>query len=172
MHDHPDQPAPTGAPTAPPAHAPTPAPAPGAAPAVPPGMLRASDADRNTAIEQLGDALAEGALDTPEYNRRLEQAVTATTLGQLTTLTADLPVSRAALTKAENARKAAKAQADKREWRNEWGYWGGGALIMTAIWAINCVREHDLTFFWPVWPLGIWGAILLSYALWPDNKDS
>ncbi|MFC9974560.1 DUF1707 domain-containing protein [Spirillospora sp. NPDC127200] len=166
MHDHPDQPAPAASPTA------SPAPAPDAAPAVPPGMLRASDADRNTAIEQLGDALAEGALDTPEYNRRLEQAVTASTLGQLTALTADLPVSRAALAKAENARKAAKAEADKREWRNEWGYWGGGALIMTAIWAINSVREHDLTFFWPVWPLGIWGAILLSYALWPDNKDS
>ncbi|WP_281180178.1 DUF1707 SHOCT-like domain-containing protein [Actinomadura hibisca] len=138
----------------------------------PAGTLRASDADRNTTLEQLGDALAEGALDTPEYNRRLEQAVTATTVGQLTALTADLPVSRTALAKAEAARKAAQAQADKHEWRNEWGYWGGGALIMTVIWTINCVREHDLTFFWPVWPLGIWGAILLSYALWPDNKDS
>jgi hypothetical protein len=131
--------------------------------------LRASDNDRNATIERLGDALAEGALDTAEYNQRLEQAATATTLGQLHPLTADLPVSRAAHAKAAAARKAAKAQADKRQWRNEWGYWAGGALIMTTIWAVNAVREGEWPFYWPMVPLGIWAAILLSYAIWPER---
>ncbi|MFC5747564.1 DUF1707 SHOCT-like domain-containing protein [Actinomadura rugatobispora] len=133
--------------------------------------LRASDDDRNTTIERLGDALAEGALDTAEYNKRLEQAATATTQRQLQPLTADLPPSRTAHAKAAAARRTAKTQADKREWLNEWSYWTGGALIMTTIWAVNAVREGEWTFYWPMVPLGIWAAILLSYAIWPERDD-
>ncbi|GAA2440234.1 hypothetical protein GCM10010191_64800 [Actinomadura vinacea] len=133
--------------------------------------LRASDSDRNATVERLGDALAEGALDNAEYHHRLEQAVAATTLGRLQSLTADLPVSRAALARDAAARKAAKAEADKREWRKEWGYWTGGALIMTTIWAVNSVRENERDFYWPLVPLGIWAAILLSYAIWPGGDD-
>ncbi|MGK5555685.1 DUF1707 SHOCT-like domain-containing protein [Actinomadura kijaniata] len=133
--------------------------------------IRASDSDRNVVIERLGDALAEGALDTAEYNRRLEVAATAVTRGDLAPLTADLPESQAARRRAEAARRAARAEADKREWFNEWGYWGGGALIMTVIWGITCLREGDLRFYWPVWPLGIWAAILVSYALWPERAE-
>ncbi|WP_169814024.1 DUF1707 SHOCT-like domain-containing protein [Actinomadura kijaniata] len=137
-----------------------------------PLRIRASDSDRNVVIERLGDALAEGALDTVEYNRRLEAATTAVTQGDLAPLTADLPESQAARRRAEAARRAARAEADKREWFNEWGYWGGGALIMTVIWGIACLRDGELRFYWPVWPLGIWAAILVSYALWPErDKD-
>ncbi|GAA2592851.1 DUF1707 domain-containing protein [Actinomadura fulvescens] len=129
-----------------------------------PAALRASDADRNAVIERLGDALADGALDTAEYHRRLEAAATAVTVDRLEPLTADLPVSRA---RAE----AARQQADKREWLNEWGYWGAGALIMTVIWAVSSLKAGELTWYWPVAPLGIWAAVLVSYALWPDAKD-
>ncbi|GGU99084.1 hypothetical protein GCM10010182_14990 [Actinomadura cremea] len=98
--------------------------------------LRASDGDRDAAFERLGDALAEGALDTAEYDRRLERAAAATTLGRLRPLTADLPVSRAALAREAEARKAARAEAG-----------------------------------WPLVPLAIWAAVLVSYALWPSKDD-
>ncbi|MFF5259737.1 DUF1707 domain-containing protein [Actinomadura viridis] len=134
--------------------------------------LRASDSDRDATIERLGDALAEGALDTTEYNSRLERAATATTLAQLHPLTADLPPSPTALARQEAARKAAQDHADQRAWLNEWGYWAGGAAIMTAIWAVNCLRAGEWDYYWPLAPLGIWAAILLSYALWPERKHS
>ncbi|WP_064743473.1 MULTISPECIES: DUF1707 SHOCT-like domain-containing protein [Actinomadura] len=133
--------------------------------------LRASDADRNAVFERLGDALAEGALDTAEYNRRLEVAAAATTLGALRPLTADLPVSRAARAREAAARRAARAEADKREWTKEWGYWGGGALIMTTIWAVDAVRDGEWEFYWPLVPLAIWAAVLVSYILWPSKDD-
>jgi len=130
-------------------------------------QLRASDADRDTTIEALGDALAEGALDTAEHHRRLQRALSATTMDQLADLTADLPVSRASLTK----REAARRDADKREWRNEWGYWAGGAVIMTAIWGFTSLQAGEPKFYWPLAPLGIWAAILISYAIWPGKDD-
>ncbi|MBO2454720.1 DUF1707 domain-containing protein [Actinomadura barringtoniae] len=130
-------------------------------------IVRASDTDRDIAIETLRDALAEGALDTAEHDRRLQQAMTATTMGDLAALTADLPVSRASLTK----REAQRRDADKREWFNEWGHWAGGAVIMTAIGGFTSVQAGELKYFWPMVPLGIWAAILISYAIWPGKDD-
>ncbi|MFB4320540.1 DUF1707 domain-containing protein [Actinomadura sp. 21ATH] len=143
-------------------------------PAAPPpapaqASLRAADADRDSTIERLGDALAEGALDTREHQRRLALAVGATTLADLHELTADLPVSRAALAKQAAAAAAARKEHDRRTWRNEWGYWSGGAAIMTTIWAVNCLRDNEWDFYWPLAPLAIWAVILVSYALWPDD---
>ncbi|TDD61556.1 DUF1707 domain-containing protein [Actinomadura rubrisoli] len=135
------------------------------------GRVRASDGDRDAAIEHLGDALAEGALDAAEYDRRLERAVAAATCADLAALTGDLPVSRAALARAEKARGAARALAARREWFDEWGHWAGGAVIMTVIWAVTSLRAGEWRFFWPVVPLGIWAAVLITYAVWPSRED-
>ncbi|SFO76094.1 MULTISPECIES: DUF1707 SHOCT-like domain-containing protein [Actinomadura] len=131
--------------------------------------VRASDQDRDRTVQQLTDALTDGALDPAEHDRRLHHALTATTHGDLTPLTADLPPSTTARDRAEKARRAAKAEADRRAWNNEWGYWAGGAVIMTAIWAVTSLRAGEWTHFWPVVPLGIWAAILVSYAIWPSD---
>jgi hypothetical protein len=56
-------------------------------------MLRASDADRDRAIETLATANAEGRLSLEEYSQRSEVALAARTLGDLAGLTADLPAS-------------------------------------------------------------------------------
>jgi hypothetical protein len=135
------------------------------------GNVRATDRDRDAAVQRLGDALSEGALDTAEHRRRLHQALTATTHGDLDRLTADLPPSQAARHRADTARRAAKAAADRRAWNNEWGYWLAGAAIMTAIWAATALRAGEWTFYWPAAPLGIWAAVLISYAIWPSSDD-
>ena len=147
-------------------HPPAPRPDRSAAPA-----LRATDADRAAVIERLGDALAEGALDTPEYHRRLDRAATATTVDQLAPLTVDLPVSRAAQAKAAAERDAARAEADKRAWYDEWGYWGAAALVMNVIWGVSCLHAGEWKTYWPAAPLGIWAVVLVSYALWPSRND-
>jgi hypothetical protein len=53
--------------------------------------LRASDADRDRTVEALAAASAEGRLSLEEYSQRSEAALVARTLGELTSLTTDLP---------------------------------------------------------------------------------
>jgi hypothetical protein len=55
--------------------------------------IRASDRDRDTAIDQLAAALADGRLTGDEHAERLTQAAAARTLGDLRALTADLPAA-------------------------------------------------------------------------------
>jgi hypothetical protein len=55
-------------------------------------QLRASDADRDRAVETLAGAAAEGRLTLAEYSERTGAALSARTVGELTVLTADLPV--------------------------------------------------------------------------------
>jgi hypothetical protein len=56
-------------------------------------LMRASDADRDRAIEVLAAASAEGRLSLEEYSERSETALAARTLGDLASLTTDLPAA-------------------------------------------------------------------------------
>jgi hypothetical protein len=53
--------------------------------------LRASDADRQAAVERLETALAEGRITAEEFQQRTEAAYAATTTAALRPLLADLP---------------------------------------------------------------------------------
>ncbi len=53
--------------------------------------MRASDADRDRVLDVLREAAAEGRLTPDELDERMGAALTARTLGELATLTADLP---------------------------------------------------------------------------------
>lgn len=53
--------------------------------------LRASDADRERAVDLLRAAFVEGRLTNEEYDERVAQAYSARTYGDLTSLIADLP---------------------------------------------------------------------------------
>jgi len=53
--------------------------------------LRASDADRERAIELLKNGFAEGRLTQDEYNERVARAYASRTYGELGAITADLP---------------------------------------------------------------------------------
>jgi hypothetical protein len=72
-------------------------------PADPPSSpaLRASDADRDRVIELLRAAVADGRLDSAEFDERVDAALAARTIAALAPLTADLiavPGSEGALT--------------------------------------------------------------------------
>ena len=63
-------------------------------PAEPDGnLVRASDADRDRVVEALAGASAEGRLTLEEYSERSDAALVARTVGDLASLTADLPAS-------------------------------------------------------------------------------
>jgi uncharacterized protein DUF1707 len=53
--------------------------------------VRASDAERNEVADKLSRHFAEGRLDSTEFKERLDQAMGATTRGDLTGLFDDLP---------------------------------------------------------------------------------
>ncbi len=58
---------------------------------VEPGLIRASDADRDEVLERLRRAHVEGRLDADELTDRAGTALAARTVGELAALTADLP---------------------------------------------------------------------------------
>ncbi|MEU7616671.1 DUF1707 domain-containing protein [Micromonospora rifamycinica] len=54
------------------------------------------------------------------------------------------------------------AGAGSGRWLAEvWVPWLRVAAILTVIWAISALGSRDLPFYWPVWVLGPWGAMLV-----------
>ena len=58
---------------------------------MPPGGVRASDAERDMAIERLSRAFGQGRLSIEEFDERVTAAQAARTRDELTDLTRDLP---------------------------------------------------------------------------------
>ena len=58
----------------------------------PPGDLRVSDAERDRALSELGEALQAGRITAGEFDQRSGQALGARTGKELTALLADLPL--------------------------------------------------------------------------------
>jgi hypothetical protein len=65
----------------------------GAGRGFPPGDIRVSDADRDAAISELGQALQDGRITADEFEERSQQALRARTGRELTVPLADLPMS-------------------------------------------------------------------------------
>jgi Domain of unknown function (DUF1707) len=59
-----------------------------------PAAMRASDADRDAVVSDLGEHFQAGRLTTEEFDERTGRALTARTWGELTELVADLPAAR------------------------------------------------------------------------------
>ena len=131
-----------------------------------PGDLRASDADRAAVAQRLQVAIDEGRLDLSDYDERLRDTYAARTYAELERLTADLPAP------AVVGRTAAKAVERRREHLDEWRSWGGTAVVLIAIWGISSVASGGALFFWPMFPLGIWAAILLAGIVSGGSKRS
>jgi hypothetical protein len=56
-----------------------------------PGAMRASDADRDAVLAELGEHFQAGRLTLEEFDERSDQALRARTFGELADLTRDLP---------------------------------------------------------------------------------
>jgi hypothetical protein len=100
--------------------------------APPPGM-RAGDADREAAAAALGEHFAQGRLTLHELNARLDATLTATTHGELSQVTWDLPdltvlSARVSLSRGKRARPGHKpgpapgrgARPRHRGWTRGW----------------------------------------------------
>lgn len=134
--------------------------------------LRAADTDRAAVATALGRYMAEGRLTLEEYDERVARAYAARTYGELDQLTEDLPKSGRAQTP-EPVRWAnptpvracgpmAGPWAGRGYHGSPWRSWLRTALIVVTIWAVSSIASASLLYFWPIWVIGPWGAVLLS----------
>ena len=114
-----------------------------------PGALRASDADREAAVERLRAHAAAGRLDPDELDERLERAFAARTAGELSELMTDLP--------AQDAPR--RSSRDRSGRRAHFATYARVMLLLVAIWALT-----GAGYFWPVWPMLGWGVAVLMHA--------
>ncbi|TCK27690.1 DUF1707 SHOCT-like domain-containing protein [Pseudonocardia endophytica] len=125
--------------------------------------IRVSDAERSDTVERLKLAQQEGRLSLVEYDDRLQRAYSAVTRADLDTLTHDLPsVHRTELPAARQEREAVEKKEARADHIKQWRSWAGTSVLLTGIWAIICLAAGDLIFFWPMFPIGIWGLVLLT----------
>ena len=48
---------------------------------------------------------------------------------------------------------------------DSWRSWLTTALVVIGIWATISLANWELLYFWPVWVIGPWGAVLLAQTL-------
>jgi DUF1707 SHOCT-like domain len=134
-----------------------------------PDNLRAADVDREFVAERLRSALNEGRLTLTEYDDRLKETYAARTYGDLKALLTDLPEAtppgRSQMTPAPSQEAFHASGSDtrghSRRWvAAQWSSWITIACILVVVWALSGAGS-----FWPAWPLGIWGAILLASTI-------
>jgi hypothetical protein len=134
--------------------------------------LRAGDTDRAAIAAVLGRHMAEGRLTVAEYDERVARAYAARTYGDLAELTADLPATDGVRSSAPAPRERAASAAHcgrtagrGRDAGAAWAAWRRTAIIVLSIWAISSVVAMQFIYFWPIWVVGPWGAVLLAHTV-------
>ncbi|WP_017597892.1 DUF1707 SHOCT-like domain-containing protein [Nocardiopsis lucentensis] len=141
--------------------------------------MRASDAERDRTVDHLTVAFVEGRLDLEEYDRRVGLALSSVLVGELWSLTTDLPRPEGSRPEpgpaSDPRREHGSAAGDLaptvpvREWGDEWRWWAGVAAVLTAVWAVVSLTAGELVPYWPLVPLGVWGAVLVAATIWPGE---
>lgn len=159
--------------------------------------LRASDDERDLTVDHLTTAFVEGRLGHEEYDHRVGLALGATLLGELSSLTADLPAPESSVPafrpdlpgyRAPRSRPRPRStprfghdhptgaylsalSVPWHEWGDEWRWWLGVAVALTGVWGVGSLVGGGFVAYWPLVPLGIWAAVLLASAIWPSGED-
>ncbi|QIS14621.1 DUF1707 SHOCT-like domain-containing protein [Nocardia arthritidis] len=118
---------------------------------------RASDAERERVVRLLGRHMADGRIDLAEYDQRVARVYATATREELSVVLSDLP-----------RLKDSVAQRNSRVpiWqRIEGGSWLGVSVLVLVIWGAISLGVGSLTYFWPMWVIGPWGAVLVFRML-------
>jgi hypothetical protein len=151
--------------------------------------IRASDADRERMVEQLREHHAAGRLTLDEFEERMRKAYDSRTYGDLMTLTRDLPVDLAQLDMQQAQRAAqqhhrgldisginvtipqirvgaGRVARRGRGWPGTVSSWAALSVLLTGIWLMsNLSGGGTWGDFWPIWPIGITGLVLLAHGI-------
>ncbi|MBF6226834.1 DUF1707 domain-containing protein [Nocardia abscessus] len=116
---------------------------------------RASNAERDAVVRLLGRHMADGRIDLPEYDQRVAQVYATIDRDDLRSVLSDLPEL--------DKEAAAPASARPRVpiWqRIEGSAWLAVSVLVLVIWAAISLGVGAFTYFWPMWVIGPWGAVL------------
>lgn len=119
--------------------------------------IRASDAERDQFVQELGRHLGAGRLDLAEYDDRVAQVYKSATREELKAVLADLPAT-------SPARAATPGRRFPIWQRIEASAWLGVSVLVLVIWAAISLGVGEFTYFWPMWVIGPWGAVLAVRA--------
>lgn len=146
---------------------------------LPDRTLRASDQEREQTASLLGDHLAAGRLDIPEFEERLAAAYEARTRGELDKLVVDLPAPADSSADGPVGEPGPPQVRDEEPGAHGTGHgfgpamghrlrlggWLSTALICVAVWTVISVMAQEVLYFWPGWVIGPWGVMLLVSKL-------
>jgi hypothetical protein len=132
--------------------------------------LRAADTDREAVATALGQHMAAGRLTLAEFDERVARAWAARTYGELAELTGDLPASapvpapapRPVASPCHGSWAAAPAAWHGAGAEHSWRAWLATSVTVLAVYLAVSVTTWDLSYFWPMWVIGPWGAALLA----------
>lgn len=124
--------------------------------------VRAGDRDRESTAEILGQALAQGYLDMPEYESRLQTTFAAHTTPELQQLTADLPVAQ--LRRNDPRRRAARRATARRGVQIHLAAYLAMVVIVLTVWLVVGLSA-GAWYFWPIWPILGAGLGVVAHTL-------
>lgn len=120
-----------------------------------------SDVERDATVSTLGDAASQGVLTPAEFDERMTAALAARRLGELQSLTADLPRGNLA----PGGTPAAPAPRPRQWWHQAGFEYDASAYVLVngllvGTWALT--GHH---FFWPFFPIAGWGIGLGAHGV-------
>lgn len=136
---------------------------------VPPDDIRATNYERQDVADRLVRAQGDGSLDLVEFDTRVAAAWAATTRGELSRLTADLP-SETAIRAAESARRSRRrTDREYRALRGASLLWLVISGLSLMIWGLACLGAEHLVYPWCIWVVGPAGGGLAALWFWLDG---
>jgi hypothetical protein len=140
--------------------------------------LRASDQERQEAVDVLKVALEDGRLKMDEYVDRVGKAYEAVTYGELALLHDDLPAAGTTPTRRPAGRPSPvlagvstspSVQSAKGAFASlptalkvMWTIWFVAVSINLVVWVLVGVTTVSFPYPWPLWVAGPWGAGLFG----------
>lgn len=125
---------------------------------------RAADAERQQVADLLARHLGAGRIDLTEYDQRVARVWACTTREDLRLVLSDLPE----LTDEAKVRIPGSVPWPSRIpiWqRIEGAAWLGVSMLCLVVWGLVSLGMGELTYPWPLWVIGPWGAALAFRAL-------
>jgi Domain of unknown function (DUF1707) len=137
--------------------------------------LRIGDADRDRVVAVLGQHLGLGHLTMQELENRLDTAYAARNRGELDAVLAGLPAIGPPRPLPSPPRSGPSAGPPWTTWAPwaPWVPWVLTGAICLLIWVTTSVAHGHPLYFWPLWVIGPWGAVLLAHtAVAPPGGQS
>jgi hypothetical protein len=133
--------------------------------------VRAADADRERAVQQLQQHLADGRLDYEEFNERVDEAYAARTMDDLAHALRELPripvqprPSPSPVAAPRPRPPAARGKPSGAALAANIAAYTVVNTMLVVIWLVSAI-SGDVDFFWPIFPLFFWGIGIIAQAV-------